>query len=167
MYMNMRHVLTIALTASLAACVEFPLDADGPPMPESSGATDTTVVSPPCVCDAPHSAPLLYGPIVTLTSTEHTVRVQPGDTPTTIALPLAAQVPGQRWTVKVWGSDLNEVTFLPAVDPATGLMDNMVDVDGDALLQTSGGNPAITIEAYADTDGQDGPDQPGWIVIGR
>lgn len=113
------------------------------------------------------NARIAYGPEATLQATDYTLRLQPGNLPTTLHLPLAASVAGQRFVVKIIGSDANVVTFDPAVDPATGLMDNMVDVDGDALLQTSGGNPAITIEAYADTDGQDGPDQPGWIVIGR
>lgn len=110
---------------------------------------------------------IAYGPDASLSPNDHTLRLQPGNTQTLLHLPLAASVAGQRFVVKIIGSDANVVTFDPAVDPATGLMDNMVDVDGDAILQTSGGNPAITIEAYDDTDGQDGPDQPGWIVIGR
>jgi hypothetical protein len=123
-----------------------------------------------CGCPLPHSAPLLYGPEVTLTSAEHTVRLQAGDVQATVHLPLAASVPGQRWTVKMWGDDANAATFLPAVDPETGLMDGMNDIDGDSLLETAGGNPAIVIEAFGDTDGSDangGPDAPGWMVISR
>lgn len=121
----------------------------------------------------PLGAPLLYGPDVTLTPCAMTVRVQAGDAPTTVHLPLAASVPGMRWTVKVWGDDANNLTFLPAVDPETGLMDGMNDIDGDALLDTSGGNPAVVLEAFGDTDGPDGPgapggpDMPGWMVISR
>jgi hypothetical protein len=101
------------------------------------------------------------------------IRVQAGNDITTVHLPLAASVAGLRWTVKVWGSDANQLTFLPAVDPETGLMDGMNDIDGDALLDTFGGNPAIILEAFGDTDGPDGPgaaggpDTPGWMVISR
>lgn len=121
---------------------------------------------PFCSCDVVnHSAPLVYGAIVTLTTAEHTIRLQTGDTPTIVQLPLAASVIGQRWTVKMWGDDANEALFLPATDPETGLMDAMNDIDGDSFLSTSGLNPAIVIEAYVDK-GDDGP-LPGWMVLSR
>ncbi len=149
-------------------------------VPASSAPTPTPAATVPApggsggACSSfPQGAPILYGPDVTLDPCSMSVRVQPGNAMTTVHLPLAASVPGMRWTVKVWGDDANEVVFLPAVDPATGLMDGMNDIDGDALLETSGGNPAIILEAFGDTDGPDGPgapggpDVPGWMVISR
>ena len=141
----------------------------------TESATDAPTVEPTsCGCPLPHSAPLVYGPDVTLTTAAHTVRLQAGDVQATVHLPLAASVQGQRWTVKMWGSDANAATFLPAVDPETGLMDGMSDIDGDSLLETAGGNPAIVIEAFGDTDGPvdgpgpaGGPDAPGWMVLSR
>ena len=41
---------------------------------------------------------------------------------------------GQKVDGEGVGSDANNVTFLPAVDWDTGLMDGMNDIDGDALL---------------------------------
>ena len=118
-----------------------------------------------CACELPHTAPLTYGPDVTLSIAEHTIRLQAGNAPAVVHLPLAASVAGHRWTVKMWGSDANEVMFLPATDSETGLMDSMNDIDGDSLLETSGVNPAIVLEAYVD-EGDDGP-LPGWMVISR
>lgn len=135
--------------------------------PAIAPAPSTSDGAGPCVSAPPHSAPLWYGPEVTLALEEPTIRLQSGNTPVVVHLPLASLVAGHRWTVKMWGNDANDATFLPAVDPETGLMDGMNDIDGDSLLETVGGNPAIVIEAFGDTDGSDGPDAPGWMVISR
>lgn len=164
----------------LAACANQPSNAASPlarpdhvPVQPTVAGIATAPSSADSCPPLPLGAPLLYGPDVTLDPCIPTIRVQPGDALLTVHLPLAASVAGRRWTVKVWGSDANNVTFLPAVDWDTGLMDGMNDIDGDALLETSGGNPGIVIEAFGDTDGPEGPgapggpDMPGWMVISR
>jgi hypothetical protein len=165
-----RYASPIAIACSLAAC-ETPAPIAQPDAPSQQNIADAGDAS---VCQpAPLGAPILSGPDVTLDPCLLAIRVQAGNDITTVHLPLAASVAGIRWTVKVWGSDANQLTFLPAVDPETGLMDGMNDIDGDALLDTFGGNPAIILEAFGDTDGPDGPgaaggpDTPGWMVISR